>query len=181
MSGYDPAVFSDPQVIPQLVPPRGPGRPTLYSPEQAEEFCGLIVDGLTFDKAVLKLGGGARRTILYWLDKYPEFKRKYDIAVSLRNQLWMDDCIDMVDDAPDMASLHKAKVRANLRWKQLTMWATVTARQQAQQPGDNARLIDGEKIEVIERDPVHGQLYEWELEYRRQQKARSKGTDRPSE
>ena len=41
----NPAAFSDPQVIPQLVPPRGRDRPTLYSPELIEEFCGrdLIV------------------------------------------------------------------------------------------------------------------------------------------
>jgi hypothetical protein len=58
----NPAVFSDPQVIPQTVPPRGRGRPTLYSPELIEEFCGLIVDGLTIDQAVKQLGGPDRRT-----------------------------------------------------------------------------------------------------------------------
>ena len=175
------AVFSDPQVVVQLVPPRGRGRPTLYSPELIEEFCGLIVDGMTIDRACKEPGIPAKRTIIYWLDKYPEFKRKYDIAVSLRNQLWMDDCIDMIDDASDAAALHRATAGANFRWKQLTMWATVTARQQAQQPGDDAKPIGEENVQVVERDPVHGQLYEWELEYRRRQKARIKGTDRPSE
>ena len=39
---YEPAVFSDPQVvIPQLVPPRGRGRPTLYSPELIESSAGF--------------------------------------------------------------------------------------------------------------------------------------------
>ena len=49
----NPAVFSDSQVTPQLAPSRGRGRPTLYCPELIEEFCGLIVDGMTIDRAFI--------------------------------------------------------------------------------------------------------------------------------
>jgi hypothetical protein len=59
----NPAVFSDPQVIPQLVPPRGRGRLALYSPELIEEFCGLIVDGMTIERASKEAGMPSKRTI----------------------------------------------------------------------------------------------------------------------
>jgi hypothetical protein len=46
------------------------------------------------------------------------------------------------------------------------------------QPADNARP------KIVENDPIHAQLYSWELKYlRRRGKefTRSKGMDRPSE
>ena len=52
----NPDVYADPQVIPQSVPPRGRGRPTSYSPELIEEFCGLIVDGMTMEMACKEAG-----------------------------------------------------------------------------------------------------------------------------
>src|SRR6516225_11128255 len=95
------AVYADPQVIPQTVPPRGRGRPTLYSPELIEEFCGLIVDGMTVDRACKEPGMPSKRTIQYWLKEYPEFRREFEEAVLFRNQIWMDRSVDIADDTPD--------------------------------------------------------------------------------
>jgi hypothetical protein len=167
----NPAVFSDPQVIPQGVPPRAPGRPTLYSQDLVDEFCGLIVDGMTIDRACKEAGMPSKRTIKYWLEQYPEFRRRYEIAVSFRNQCWMDECVDIAD-AATADNIGKAKTRIEARWKQLS-----GARLKAvAQPGAKAKPIGEEK-----HDPVHAQLYEWELEYRRRRKARNKGMDTPSE
>ena len=163
------AVFSDPQVVVQLVPPRGRGRPTLYSPELIEEFCGLIVDGMTIDRACKEAGMPSKRTIKYWLKKHPEFRREFEEAVAFRNQCWMDDCVDLADDAPEGANLTKLKIRLDMRWKQLS-----GARLKAvAQHGNNAKLVGEEKI--VEYDPVRGQLYQWEIEYRKRQRARAHG------
>jgi hypothetical protein len=100
----NPAVFCDPQVIPKLLPLRGRGRPTLYSPELIEEFCGLIMDGMSIAQACKQTGMPSKRTIKYWLKKYPEFRREFEDAVLFRNQLWMDECVDIADDTPDEAN-----------------------------------------------------------------------------
>jgi hypothetical protein len=167
----NPAVFSDPQVIPQLVPPRGRGRPTLYSLELAEEFCRLIVDGMTIDRACKEARMPSKRTIQYWLTKYPEFRREFEEAVLFRNQCWMDDCVDIAD-APmvEGENIAQRKLRIDARWKQLNGMGLKTGF--AVQPGDNAKIV-GEQ--VIEHDPVHGQLYQWELEYQRRRLGRGNG------
>jgi Bacteriophage Sf6, terminase small subunit-like len=120
-SGFrlNPAVFSDPQVIPQLVPPRGRGRPTLYSPELIEEFCGLIVEGMTIDRACKEVGMPSKRTIKYWLTKYPEFRREYEAAVIFRNQCWMDDCVDIADSHKEGETTSDRKLRIEIRLSQL--------------------------------------------------------------
>ena len=94
----NPVVYSDPQVIPQLVPPRGRGRPSLFSPELMEEFCGLIVDGMTVDRACKEAGMPSKRTIQYWLKRHPEFRREFEESVHFRNECWLDDNVDVAAD-----------------------------------------------------------------------------------
>ena len=166
-----PAVYADPEVIPQLVPPRGRGRPTLYSQDLVDEFCGLIVDGRTMERACKEAGMPSKRTIQYWLKEYPEFRREFEEAVTFRNQIWMDQCVDLADDAPEEADWTKVKARIDARWKQLN-----GARLKAvTKPGDSAKLVGGSKI--VEHDPVHAMLYSWELEYQKRQRARGNGQD----
>ena len=163
---FNPAVFSDPQVIPQLLPPRGRGRPTLYSLELSEEFCGLIAEGMTIDRACKEAGMPSKRTILYWLKQYPEFRRKFEESVQFRNQWWMDECVDIADNAPEGASMAKVNARINSRWKQIN-----GARLKAvARPADKAN-----KPKIVEHDPVRAQLYQWELEYQKRQRARANG------
>ena len=165
----NPAVFSDPQVMPQLVPPRGRGRPTLYSQDLVVEFCGLIVDGMTMDRACKEAGMPSKRTIQYWLKEYPEFRCEFEESVQFRNQIWMDDCVDIAEDVASGLSTAERKLRCDMRWKQLS-----GARLKAvAQHGNNAKLVGEEKI--VEYDPVRGQLYQWEIEYRKRQRARAHG------
>jgi hypothetical protein len=170
---YNPAVFCDPQLIPQLVRPRGRGRPTLYSPELIEEFCGLIVDGMTIHRACQEAGMPSKRTIKYWLKRYPEFRREFEEAVFFRNECWMDDCVDIAGDVASGLSTAERKLCCDMRWKQLR-----GARLKAvAQPADNAKPISEEKVQIVERDPVHGQLYQWEIEYQKRRLARGNGQD----
>jgi hypothetical protein len=157
----NPAVYSDPQVIPQLVAPRGRGRPTLYSLELIEEFCGLIVDGMTIDRACKEAGMPSKRTIIYWLKKYAEFRREYEAAVIFRNQLWMDECVDIAD-GPQPEGMGSRETRINARWKQLAG----AALKAVTRPADDSKPVQ-DKQHLIENDPVYGKLYEWELEARR--------------
>jgi hypothetical protein len=155
----NPAVFSDPQVVVQLVPPRGRGRPTLYSLELVEEFCDLIVDGLTIAEAAQRPGMPSRRTIKYWLKKYPEFRREFEESVQFRNQCWMDDCVYKADHAAPGTNVALLRTQLDMRWKQLSgaRLKAVTA------PGEHKPIGDGEAM--VHDHPLHGQLYEWELEY----------------
>jgi hypothetical protein len=187
----NPGVFADPQVIPQLVRPRGRGRPTIYSQELIEEFCGLIVDGLTLEKASRRIGMPGRRTLYDWMERYPEFRARYERAVEFRNQCWMDDTVDIADDTksdvkitftdngtpvaqmvPELTAQRRLKIDA--RWKQINGALRYKASKQ-QQLGDDAKVIEGK---IVEHDPVHGQLYQWEIEYQRRLLGRTNGPGR---
>jgi hypothetical protein len=165
----NPAVYADPQVIPQLVLPRGRGRPTIYSQELVEEFCGLIVNGLTIERACKEAGMPSKRTIQYWLKKYPEFRADYEKAVLARTQWWMDECVDIADNAPEGASIAKVNARINSRWKQIN--ASNQRLLHKSNAGDGAKLVGDDKI--IDHDPVHGMLYRWEIEYQKNEQARA--------
>ena len=179
----NPAVYADPQVVVQLVPPRGRGRPSRYSWELVEEFCGLIVDGMTLKQASQVAGMPGRRTLQDWLERYSEFRRKYDAAVAFRNRCWMDDCVDIADDtksdvkisftedgvmvvrmAPELTA--QRKLKCEMRWRQINGVLT-TAKREANKAGDDARLVGEERLPVVEHDPIFGKLYEWELDVQR--------------
>ena len=86
----------------------------------------------------------------------------------------MDIATGATSNGQDVASglsTAERKLRCDMRWKQLS-----GARLKAvAQHGDNARLVGEEKI--VEYDPVRGQLYQWEIEYRKRQRARGNGHD----
>jgi len=169
----NPDVYADPQVIPQSVPPRGRGRPTLYSSELTDEFCGLIVDGMTIDRACKEAGMPSKRTILYWLKKYPEFRKEYEESVQFRNECWLDDNIDMAADVTG-APTGDRKLICDQRWKRYAGMG-LKGLKPAATAGDNAKLVGESKI--VEHDPVHGMLYSWELEYQKRRLGRTDGKD----
>ena len=167
----NPDVYADPQVIPQSVPPRGRGRPTLYSPELIEEFCGLITDGMTIDRACGKAGMPSKRTIKYWLKRHPEFRREFEESVQFRNECWLDDNIDMAADVTGAPTADR-KLICDQRWKRYNGMALKGLKPET---GDNAKLVGESKI--VEHDPVFGQLYQWELEYQKRKLGRTSSKD----
>jgi len=166
----NPDVYADPQVIPQSVPPRGRGRPTLYSSELTDEFCGLIVDGMTIDRACKEAGMPSKRTIQYWLKKYPQFRREFEESVQFRNECWLDDNVDVAADVTGAPTTDR-KLICEQRWKRYNGMGLKGLKQET--AGDNAKLV-GES-EIVEYDPVRGQLYQWEVEYRKRQRAKANG------
>ena len=145
----NPAVYADPQVIPQTVPSRGRGRPTLYSPELIEEFCGLIVDGMTIERACKEAGMPSKRTIKYWLKKYPEFRKEYEESVAFRNECWLDDNVDIAADVTGAPTADR-KLICERRWKRYNGMGLKGLKQET--AGDNAKLVGESKI--VEYDPV---------------------------
>jgi hypothetical protein len=167
----NPAVYADPQVIPQLLPPRGRGRPTLFSPELMEEFCGLIVDGMTMGRACKEDGMPSKRTILYWLEKYPEFRKEYEESIQFRNECWLDDNVDIAADVTGAPTAER-KLICDQRWKRYNGMGLKGLKPQT---GDNAKLVGKDKPKTVGHDPVHAQLYQWELEYQKRRAARANG------
>jgi hypothetical protein len=137
----NPDVYADPQVIPQLVLPRRRGRPTLYSLELIEEFCGLIVDGMTIDQAVKQLGGPDRRTIKRWFKKYPEFRKEYEESVAFRNEWWLDGNVDIAMDVTAAPTADR-KLLCEQRWKRYQGMGLKGLQPPA---GDSAKLVGREQ------------------------------------
>jgi hypothetical protein len=164
----NPDVYADPQVTPQLVPSRGRGRPTLYSPELTDEFCGLIVDGMTIDKACKEAGMPSKRTIQYWLKKYPEFRRKFEEAVHFRNQCWMDDTVDIADDT-------KSDVAITFTEDGQPVLRMVSENTRQRQPGPAITPSRSTRKSTIPSAPT---LYQCEIEYQKRLLGRANGLDR---
>jgi hypothetical protein len=155
-----PECVPDPRLTPR--PRRGVGRPTLYSPEIADRFLGYIFEGMTVAAALKQDGMPVKQTILNWTKAHPEFRREYDWAISFRNRMWMDECIDIAD-GPQPEGAGSREIRIAARWKQITA-ATNGA---LHRRGDNANVTAHDRQHLIETDPVYAKLYEWELEARR--------------
>jgi len=131
----------------------------------------LIVDGMTIERACKKAGMPSKRTILCWLKKYPEFRREFEEAVLFRNECWMDYCVDIANDVASGLSTAERKLLCEMRWKQLS-GARLKAVTRA---ADNAKPISEQKGHIVEDDPVHGELYRWEIEYHKRRAARANG------
>jgi len=116
-----PEVLPDPRLVP--APYRGPGAPTLYSWDLVEQFCDLIIEGMTVRVACQRTGMPGQSTIYEWLARYPEFRRRYESAVLFRNQCWMDDCVDIADQTAivhkEGETINDRKLRIDTRMRQL--------------------------------------------------------------
>ena len=161
-----PEFVPDPRLVPR--PRRGVGRPTLYCPEIVARFLDCIIEGLTVAAALKQDGMPVKQTILNWTKAHPEFRRKYDAAISFRTQLWMDDCVDIADGPqPEGAGTRETRIAA--RWRQIS---GIASRARGR-PGDDAKVMAQDRQQLIENDPVYGKLYEWELEVQRPRQEKS--------
>src|SRR6516165_1424427 len=96
-----------------------------------------------------------------WRKNYPEFRREFEEAVLFRNDCWMDDCVDIADDVASGLSTAERKLCCDMRWKQLRSTGLKAV----------APRPDNSKPKIVERDPVHALLYQWEIEFQKRQRA----------
>lgn len=75
----------------------GPSGST-YSTEIADQICEHLVDGLTLRAISQMQGMPSRGTIFRWLQAFPEFREKYDIARQLQAEVMADDMVGIADD-----------------------------------------------------------------------------------
>jgi hypothetical protein len=136
-------------------------RPTKYSEDVVERFLDYIIEGMTVAAALKQDDMPVKQTILNWTRAHPEFRREYDEAISFRNQLWMDDCIDIAD-GPQPEGVGSRETRIAARWKLLSGMASHARRKRS----DDAKAMAQDRQHLIENDPVYGKLYEWEIEAR---------------
>lgn len=81
-------------------PPRPPGRPTLYSEEIADAICDELAERVVSLTAICRRPEmPAYRSVMAWLDRYPEFAQKYARARDLQADIAADETIEIADDA----------------------------------------------------------------------------------
>ena len=81
-----------------LKPEHAGGRPTLYTPELAEQICDLVAEGTSLRKICQDHDLPTRRTILNWMTIYPEFLRQYEAAYKVQLLVVFDEMKDFVDE-----------------------------------------------------------------------------------
>jgi hypothetical protein len=75
-------------------------RPYLtYSAELADEVCALIAEGKSLRQVTEQPGMPSRRSVQYWLTRYPDFREKYECAMMLCAEFWAHEIIEISDDS----------------------------------------------------------------------------------
>lgn len=76
-----------------------PGAPTKYTPELADEICGLIASGKSLRSICESKEMPDKSNVFVWLAKYPEFQDQYARAREIQADVIFDEMTDIADDA----------------------------------------------------------------------------------
>lgn len=92
-----------------------------YNPRIAREICEAIVEGDTLEEALARIGFLAPNiiTVYRWLDIYPEFKDKYELARTLQADQHADRMLTMsreVLSKPTQSTAYRVAVDI-LKWQ----------------------------------------------------------------
>ena len=71
---------------------------TMYSPELSQKICGFIADGLSLRHIECIEGMPAKKTIMEWCIKHPEFSEQYAHAKEIQADAFAEELLDIVDD-----------------------------------------------------------------------------------
>lgn len=74
------------------------GRPSIYSDELASEICERLVNGESLNSICKDKSMPCVATIFSWLDKKPEFLKRYEFARENQADTLADQMIDIADD-----------------------------------------------------------------------------------
>jgi hypothetical protein len=69
-----------------------------YTPEIAEKICAEIVDGRSIRSICQDEGMPAKRTVMYWLGRHPDFRAMYEAARLIQADLIFDEILEIADD-----------------------------------------------------------------------------------
>jgi len=90
------------------------GRPTLYTPELADDICAQLAAGLSLNRICKQDGMPSYFAIWSWLDRYPEFNTKYARAREVQAEYYADEIVDISDSA-DKDTAQAVRVRVDTR------------------------------------------------------------------
>src|SRR5947207_3921013 len=68
-----------------------------YSPNLARKICDLIAEGESLKSIAEMADMPARRTVRGWLNTYPDFERRYELARRERTDNLVDEAIAIAD------------------------------------------------------------------------------------
>jgi hypothetical protein len=93
------------------------GRPSLYTPELADEICEQLMEGKSLVKACLPDSMPSRSTVLRWQNSNADFEAKCARARLMQADLMDDKILDLVD-ACDEHNYQSTRVKlAGLQWR----------------------------------------------------------------
>jgi hypothetical protein len=87
-----------PKAKPPTRPKRAAHRPTKFTPELGEEIGALIASGWLMKDAARHFGISPE-TVCRWVVKHEAFREVYAVARAERTQFWLEQCIEIADDA----------------------------------------------------------------------------------
>ena len=87
------------------------GRPTLYSPELADQILTHITIGDTVKEAAERFKINPD-TVWEWMHRYPDFREGYERAREARGNAWAEQIIHISDDLKDEAKSRDVRIKS---------------------------------------------------------------------
>lgn len=93
------------------------GRPSLYTPKLAQEICDRVAEGESMRSICVCEGMPDRKTVLRWLESYPEFAAKHARAREAQADVMDERIMDEAEAAtPEMANVARLRIDA-FKWR----------------------------------------------------------------
>ena len=90
------------------------GRPTLYTPELADDICAHLSRGISLNRICQLPHMPGHTAVWQWLERYPEFASKYARAREVQAEYYADEMVDISDTA-DKENAQAIRVRVDTR------------------------------------------------------------------
>jgi hypothetical protein len=74
-------------------------RPSLYTAELTTEICERLAEGRSLRSICADDDMPGMRTVLDWLERYPDFRAKYGRAREIQAELQVDEMVEIADDS----------------------------------------------------------------------------------
>ena len=106
-------------------PGDGPLPARVYSPATAKLICGHLLAGRSMSEIARMPGMPPAPTLWLWLKRHPDFRRRYELACEIRDEILADEIVEIADnclsgdtDAPADVRLALARLQMDVRrWR----------------------------------------------------------------